>query len=63
MIFVPIVLACSLDYSGCRGYTASTAFLSMRECQMSVREGINNLLEKNLIVLDFKCVAFNTDQA
>ena len=62
MMFVPIVLACALDYSECRGYTASTAFLNERACQMSIQEGINNLLEKNLIVLDFKCVAFNTDQ-
>lgn len=63
MIFVPVVLACALDYSGCRGYTASTAFLSMRECQLSAQEGINNLLERNLLVLDFKCVVFNSDQA
>jgi len=63
MIFVPIVLACTLDLSQCRGYTASTSFLSMRECQISVQEGINNLLERNLIVLDFKCVVFNTDKA
>jgi hypothetical protein len=63
MMFVPVVLACTLDYSVCRGYTSSTAFLSMRECQMSVQEGINNLLERNLLVLDFKCVVFNTDKA
>jgi len=63
VMFVGLVLACTLDYSSCRGYTADTAFLSLSECQSSVQEGINNLLARDLIPIDFKCVVFNTDKA
>jgi len=55
MLFTPLLLVCTLDFSACRAQTSGGIYGTEQECMVDLAEGVTSFADTNVIVVEAQC--------
>ncbi len=55
MLFTPLLLVCTLDFSACKAHTSGGIYSTEQECMVDLAEGVASFAGSNVVVVEAQC--------